>query len=178
MRVAVGVILTLLLVGEIAHAEPKENPLSPAIENGFTVRLEYTLTDDAGKVLDSNKGQDPLTYTQGQEEILPALENALTGLRAGDQKQVTLAPKDGYGEVEPRAQTEVPKEVIPPDSLKVGAELVAQNRTGGSRLVRVKEIKEKTVIIDLNHPLAGKTLHFDVKVLGVDPPTKAEPPKE
>jgi len=102
MRVGGTVALTLLLAGAVAHAQPKEKPLSPPIQNGSTVTLEYTLTDDAGKVLDSNKGQDPLTYTQGQEEILPALESALTGMRAGDQKQVTLAPKDGYGDVDPR----------------------------------------------------------------------------
>jgi len=72
----------------------------------------------------------------------------------------------------------VPKELIPPDSLKVGAELVARSPSGGTRLVRVKEVKEKTVVIDLNHPLAGKTLHFDVKVLGVEPSKGVEPPKK
>lgn len=178
MRAAGIIVLALLLAGAIAEAQPKEKPLSPAVENGSTVRLEYTLTDEAGKVLDSNKGQEPLTYTQGEEEILPALEKALAGMRAGDKKQVTLAPKDGYGEVDPKALTEVPKELIPPDSRTVGAELVARSAAGGTRLVRIKEVKEKTVIIDLNHPLAGRTLHFDVTVLGVEPPKKAEPPKQ
>ncbi len=179
MRVAGVIALTLLLAGGIAHAQPEEKkPLSPAIETGSTVKLEYTLTDDAGKVLDSNKGQDPLTYTHGQEEILPALENALKGMRAGDHKDVTLPPTDGYGEVDPKAVTEVPKELIPPESLKAGAELVARSPSAGPRLVRVKEIKEKTVVIDLNHPLAGKTLHFDVTVLGVEPAQKVEPPKK
>lgn len=170
MKIALAIMPTLLLAVSTALAE--EKPPSPTIEKGSIVKLEYTLKDDAGKVLDSNKGQDPLIYTQGEEELLPALERALIGMRAGDHKAVTLAPKDGYGEVDPKATTEVSKELIPPDSLKVGAELVARNRAGGTQLVRVKEVKDKTVVIDLNHPLAGKTLHFDLTVLGVESPKK------
>jgi FKBP-type peptidyl-prolyl cis-trans isomerase SlyD len=128
------------------------------------------LTDDGGKVLDSNKGQKPLTYTQGERQIVPGLEKALDGMHVGEEKKVAVTPADGYGEVNPEAVTEVPKESIPPDALKVGAELVARNQSGAARLVRVKEIKDKTVVIDMNHPLAGKTLYFDVKVLGVNPP--------
>ena len=72
----------------------------------------------------------------------------------------------------PTAKTEVPKAMLPPESLVVGSQLVARNRGGETMLVRIKEIKESTVIIDLNHPLAGKTLFFDVKALGVEPPKK------
>jgi len=176
MRVAGTIVLTLLLAVGVAQAQSQEKPAGPVIENGSKVQLEYTLKDDTGAVLDSNKGRDPITYTQGEEQIIPALEKALNGLRAGDQKEVTVAPADGYGEVDPKAATEVPKEALPPASLTVGTELVARGRGGETRLVRVKEIKEKTVIIDLNHPLAGKTLHFDVKVLDVEPPKKVEPP--
>ena len=178
MRVAATVVLTLLLAVGVAQAQSQEKPAGPAIQNGSKVQLEYTLKDGTGAVLESNKGQDPLTYTQGEDQIIPALEKALNGMHAGDQKEVTVAPADGYGELDPKAVTEVPKELLPPGSLTVGAELVAQSRGGGSRLVRVKEVKEKTVIIDLNHPLAGKTLRFDVKVLDVEPPTKVEPPKK
>lgn len=169
----VGVIaLTLGVALGIAEAQPKESPASPAIENGSKVRLEYTLKDDGGKVLDSNKGGEPLTYTQGQRQIIPGLEKALDGMRTGEEKNVTVKPADAYGEADPGAVTEVPKEMLPPDALRVGTELVAQSQGGDRRIVRVKEIKEKTVLIDLNHPLAGKTLFFDVKVLGVESPTK------
>jgi FKBP-type peptidyl-prolyl cis-trans isomerase SlyD len=91
-------------------------------------------------------------------------------MHAGEEKKVTVPPAEGYGEADPKAITEVPKESVPADALKIGAELVAQNPSGARRMVRVKEIKDKTVVIDLNHPLAGKTLFFDVKVLGVEPP--------
>ncbi len=172
MRIAAAVPLVLGLALGLAEAQPTVGTPNPAIENGSTVQLEYTLTDDGGKVLDSNKGGTPLTYTQGQQQIIPGLEKSLNGMRAGEEKKVTVKPAEGYGDVDPNAITEVPKERIPADALTVGKELVAQSQSGGRRVVRIKEIKEKTVIIDLNHPLAGKTLLFDVKVLGVEPPKK------
>ncbi|MBI2152958.1 MAG: peptidylprolyl isomerase [Candidatus Rokubacteria bacterium] len=172
MKTAGVIALTLGLALGVAEAQPQEQGRSPAIENGSKVQLEYTLKDDGGKVLDSNRGQEPLMYTQGQQQIIPGLEKALNGMRAGDEKKVTVKPADAYGEVDPRALTEVPKDMLPPDALTVGTELVAQSQGGGRRIVRVKEVKEKTVVIDLNHPLAGKTLFFDVKVLGVEPPKK------
>ncbi|MEK7364255.1 MAG: peptidylprolyl isomerase [candidate division NC10 bacterium] len=172
MRIAGVIGLTLALALTAAEAQEKDKAVSPAIENGAKVQLEYTLKDDGGKVLDSNKGRDPLTYTQGQKQIIPGLEQALSGMRAGDEKKVTVKPADAYGEVNPNAVTEVPKEMLPPDALKVGTELVAQSQGGDRRIVRIKEVREQTVVIDLNHPLAGKTLFFDVKVLGVESPKK------
>lgn len=170
MKATAVTLAILVLALGVAHAQPKEKSMSPAIESGSTVQLEYTLKDEEGKVLDSNKGRDPLTYTQGQEQIIPGLEKALNGMRAGEEKKVTVKPEDAYGPVDPEAQAEVPKAMLPPDALQVGARLVARSPMGDTRVVRVKEIKETTVILDLNHPLAGKTLHFDVKVLGVEPP--------
>ena len=122
-------------------------------------------------MLDSNKGRDPLTFTQGEHQIVPGLEKALEGMRPGDEKKVTVAPADGYGPIDPAAHTEVPKDAIPSDALTVGTQLVARSPTGETRVVRVKEVRDSTVVIDLNHPLAGKTLHFAVKVLGVEPPS-------
>ncbi len=174
MKIAGVIGLTLALALGVAGAQEKEKEkaTSPAIENGAKVQLEYTLKDDGGKVLDSNKGQEPLTYTQGQKQIIPGLEQALSGMHAGEEKKVTIKPVDAYGEVNPKAVTEVPKEMLPPDALTVGTELMAQSQAGDRRIVRIKEVREKTVVIDLNHPLAGKTLFFDVKVLVVEPPKK------
>lgn len=172
MKIAGVVGLTLALALGGAEAEEKEKAPSPAIENGAKVQLEYTLKDDGGEVLDSNKGREPLTFTQGQKQIIPGLEQALSGMHAGEEKKVTIKPVDAYGEVNPSAVTEVPKEMLPPDALKVGTQLVAQSQAGDRRIVRIKEVREKTVVIDLNHPLAGKTLFFDVKVLGVEPAKK------
>jgi len=148
---------------------------APAIEDGSTVQLEYTLSDDAGAVIDTNKGGAPLTYTHGERQIIPGLEKQLSGMHAGEQKHVVLKPEDGYGPVNPSAETEVPKDMLPPDSLTVGAHLMARNAQGEGRPVTIKEIKETTVVLDLNHPLAGKTLVFDIKVLDVAPPKTGGP---
>jgi FKBP-type peptidyl-prolyl cis-trans isomerase SlyD len=157
-----------------AQSVPAPAPAPPSIEQGSTVRFEYTLKDDTGTVLDTNKGGSPITYTQGEQQIIPALERQLTGLHAGDEKKVVLKPEEAYGTVDPSAQTEVAKELLPQDALGVGRQLMARDASGEERPVTIKEVKDKTVVLDLNHPLAGKTLSFDIKVLGVDPPKGAE----
>lgn len=179
---AVALALTMLVSSAIAVGQEKASqsanePLSssepakevPAIQSGSTVELEYTLTDGTGDVISSNRGQAPLRYIHGQREIPPGLEQALVGLHAGDRKAVTVAPEDGFGPIDPQAITEVPKESIPSDALAVGTALIARGPEG-ERRVRVKEIREKSVVLDLNHPLAGKTLYFDVQVLRVTAP--------
>ena len=182
-RVFLAVILLLSApVVAVAQTTPAAPASSPAIEKGSTVKLEYTLKDDAGIVLDSNKGQDPLTFTQGSEQLMPGLEKQIVGMHAGEEKKVVLQPEEAFGRTDPKAEAEVPKGMLPPEALSVGARLMARNTTGEQRPVTVKEIKEQTVILDLNHPLAGKTLVFELKVLGVEPPkatepAKAEPPK-
>ena len=171
MRISIMLILAIGLALGVAWAQTQPAATgapSPAIQDGSKVQLEYTLADQAGKVLDSSKGRPPLEYTHGRRQIIPGLEKALEGMHTGDTKTVTVKPADAYGEVDPNAVTEVPKEKIPAGALTVGTELAARGANGEQRLVRVKEIKDKTVVIDLNHPLAGKTLVFDVKVMGVE----------
>ena len=141
------------------------------IKKGSAVSLEYTLSDEKGKVIESNKGEQPLYYVHGRNEIVPGLEKALEGMAVGGVKHVTVKPQDGYGVVDPAAFREVPKENVPKEALKVGTELVANNAQGESMPVRVREIKDKTVVIDMNHPMAGKTLVFDIKVLDVNSAT-------
>jgi FKBP-type peptidyl-prolyl cis-trans isomerase SlyD len=146
-------------------------PSPSAVQNGTTVSLEYTLKDEGGQVLDTNKGGTPLVFVQGQRQIIPGLERELVGMRPGEEKKVVVAPNDGgYGDVVPGAQQEVPKDAIPKEGLKVGPQLTARTGSGEARPVTVKEIKDTTVVLDFNHPLAGKTLFFDVKVLGVQGP--------
>ena len=152
------------------EAAPAPAAGGPPIEKGSKVQIEYTLKDEAGAVLDSNKGRDPLRYTHGGQQIIPGLERELVGLHAGDEKQIVVKPEDAYGAANPTAQAEVPRTAIPENALVVGARLLARNPQGQGRAVVIKEIREKTVLLDLNHPLAGKTLFFDVKVLAVGAP--------
>ncbi|HWH77639.1 MAG TPA: peptidylprolyl isomerase [Candidatus Binatus sp.] len=137
------------------------------MSNGSVVSFEYTLTDQSGAVLDSSKGKAPMTYTQGNGQIIHGLESQLLGMRLNEEKKITVKPEDAYGPVNPRAFQEVPKDKLPPDALKVGTTLMASGPQVERIPVRVHEIREHTVIIDLNHPLAGKTLIFDVKIVDI-----------
>src|SRR5205823_10799838 len=105
--------------------------------------------------------------------MIPGLEKELTGMKVGAEKHVTVKPEDGYGKINPNAVQEVPKEKIPPNALKVGAVLAAKSPEGMVVPMTVREIKEKTVVMDMNHPMAGKTLVFDIKVVDIQP---APPP--
>ena len=110
--------------------------------------------------------------------MIPGLERELTGMKIGGEKTVTVKPEDAYGPVDKNAFQEVPKDKLPANGLKVGAMLTGQGPQGQPLQARVHEIKEKTVVLDLNHPMAGKTLKFDVKVIDIQPapPTPAANP--
>jgi FKBP-type peptidyl-prolyl cis-trans isomerase SlyD len=181
MNPAGALLAVALLVAApvLAHAQtsPAGPPGAPVVEKGSTVKLEYTLKDDAGVVVDSNKGHDPLIYTQGSDEMFPELEKEITGMHVGEEKRVVLKPEQAFGLADPKAQAEVPKSMLPPEALNVGAHLMARNQAGEQRPVTVKDIKDQTVILDLNHPLAGKTVVFEIKVLAVDPPKVPDTPK-
>jgi FKBP-type peptidyl-prolyl cis-trans isomerase SlyD len=145
------------------------------IKDGSVVSLQYTLSGDDGKTIESNKGKEPLKYTQGQHQIIPGLEKELTGMKVGGEKRIKVKPEDAYGPIDPKAIQEFPKEKIPPEGQKVGAILTARGPQGQAIPVKVKEVKEKTVVLDMNHPMAGKTLVFDIKVLEVEPGQSSQP---
>src|SRR5215471_420633 len=175
---AVGVLAVVLAMGILPGVSQAADPQPAApqakVSEGKVVSLEYTLTLDDKSVVESNVGAKPLTYTQGSHQLPPVLEQALEGMAVGDTKQVTVAPADGYGEMDPKAVQEVQKQMIPPEALKVGTRLQGKTPSGQMVYPLVAEIKDDTVILDFNHPLAGKTLHFDVKVLDVQQ-AQAEP---
>lgn len=140
--------------------------LKPAsnVQEGSIVSIEYTLTDDDGKVIDTNVGKEPLTFIQGAGQIVSGLEKELQGLKPGDQRKVRVKPEDGYGMPSQQAFQEMPRDSIPAEAQKPGINLMAKGPDGRAIPIRVHEVKEKTVVVDFNHPLAGKTLNFDVKI--------------
>jgi FKBP-type peptidyl-prolyl cis-trans isomerase 2 len=138
------------------------------VEDGKTIAIEYTLKLDDGTVASTNVGQDPLSYVQGGEELLPALQDSLAGMRQGQSKEVMLAPEQGYGFVDDTALVEVPVDMIPEEARVVGARLVGRDQQGNEQFVRVREVQMDRIVLDHNHPLAGENLHFDVKVLSVE----------
>ena len=166
-----AVFLAALLLSSQLFAQSASKSKG-VVQAGSQVSFDYTLTDDSGKVIDSSKGREPMTYVHGQGQIIPGLEKEMAGMAVGAGKKVKVKPEDAYGPVNPQAFEEVPKEQLPPGALKVGTMLTAQGPQGQSVPVRVHEIKEKTVVMDFNHPLAGKTLSFDVKITDVKPTAK------
>lgn len=138
------------------------------IEKGSKVSFDYTLTVD-GEVVDSSDGRDPFTYTHGEGQIVPGLERNLEGLHVGDEKEVSVSPEEGYGVVDPNAFKDVPRSTLPPNvNIDPGMMLQAQNPNGNVITVKVIELKDDTVTIDFNHPLAGKTLDFQVKIVSIN----------
>ncbi len=158
-----GFIISLIAV----TAQSDEPVKEVVVSQGKQVSIEYTLTREDKSVIDSNVDEEPLSFVQGSHKIIPGLENALEGMKIGESKQVTVNPEDAYGLVNKDAISEVKKEQVPQDALEVGAVLQGQGPDGQVILTRVIEIKEETVLLDYNHPLAGQTLYFDVKILDV-----------
>ncbi len=145
------------------------------IASGSVVGIDYSLHLGDGKVIDASGPGEPMTYLHGEGQIVPGLESALEGLSVGDKKQVVLTPGEGYGEHDPHGLQEVPRGAFPPDfEPKVGMELTAEGPNGEPVPFSVREVRPETVVIDLNHPLAGKTLHFDVTVREVRAATADE----
>ena len=169
---ALVALVVLLAVAPAGAQTPAANAPKAAIEKGSTVKLEYTLKDDKGQLLDTSDGKEPISFVQGAQQIIPGLDKAIVGMKAGDTKKVTVKPDEAYGAVDPKAETEVPKDALPKGADVVGTRLLARGQDGQPRPVTVKAVKDATVVLDLNHPLAGKTLFFDIKVVSVEPPGK------
>lgn len=162
-----------VLFGLTALATPAPAEPGLAVADGMKVTIEYTLTLADKSVADSNVGQAPFAYTQGAHEIVPGLEKSMAGLKAGDKKRVDVPAAQGYGTYDAKAKLSVDKTKVPA-GIKAGQLL----RSADGRPVTVEKVEEKTVVLDLNHPLAGKDLVFDVKVLNVEKqePKPAEKP--
>ena len=172
-------LLFILMLGNRVFAASAEKPKdNGVVKDGMLVTLDYTVKTPDGKLLETSKGSQPLKYIHGKKMMIPGLERELTGMKIGAEKHITIKPEDGYGKLNPNAVQEVPKEKVPPNALKVGAVLVGTDKNGSPMPMTVKEIKEKTVVMDLNHPLAGKTLVFDVKVIDVEPAPAAPTPNQ
>lgn len=137
------------------------------IAKNKVVSINYTLTDDAHNVIDSSDGAEPLTYLHGSQNIIPGLENALTGKSVGDKLKVTVAPEEAYGErLEDMVQV-VPRDRFEPDAeLEVGMQFQTPTEDSVS-IVTITKVDADNVTVDANHPLAGLTLLFSVEVVSV-----------
>ena len=144
------------------------------IEARTVVTLNYTLTDNDGNVIDqSNDGS--FAYLHGASNIIPGLENALSGKAKGDALDVAVEPAEGYGERDPQKTQAVPREMFPADTeIEVGMQFHAQGPNGETLVVMVEEVSDDTVTVDGNHPLAGMPLNFKVEIMDVREATDEE----
>ncbi len=144
------------------------------IQANTVVSIHYTLTDDDGVQLDSSQNQEPLTYLHGAGNIIPGLENALAGKNVGDSLKVSVEPAEAYGEYQDALVQQAPRDLFEAgQELQPGMRFQAQTDNGPMSVV-ITEVTDDSVSVDANHPLAGKTLHFDVSVENLREATEEE----
>ena len=145
------------------------------IGDGMVVALHYTLTDDSGDQIESSKGKEPLHYLHGAGNIVPGLEAALVGKTAGATVSVTVAPEDGYGVRDERGVLDVPRTQFPEDApLEMGVQFGVKGPDEQMYPVWITAVGDEVVTVDLNHPMAGMQLHFEVEVETVRDATDEE----
>ena len=137
------------------------------IEKDSVVQFHYALSDANGPI-ESSAGSDPLTVLIGHGQLIPGMENALVGRAAGDKFAVTVAPDQGYGERRDEMVQRVPKKYFhDADRLRPGMQTVLHVKDGGQRHVTVLKVGQSVIDVDLNHPMAGRTLNFEIEVVDV-----------
>lgn len=136
-------------------------------KSGDTVRVHYTGTLGNGSVFDSSQGREPLEFTVGSGQVIPGFDQAVTGMRPGDEKQVTIPSGEAYGERRPEMMARVPREQFPPEvEPAIGQQLQVQ-QDGQAFVVTVAEVTDGEVTLDANHPLAGQDLTFDLALVEI-----------
>jgi len=157
----IGFVFSLLSVAIQTQAA------GPVVSAGKSVTAHYTLTVD-GKEVETSKGKEPVKFKVGNKEMIPGFEKAVMGMKAGQKKSFKVDPKEGYGVEDPKAVQNVPKSQLPKDTkLKPGMTIYARMKDGSQVPVKVQEVKKDVVVMNFNHPLAGKTLNFDVEIVEI-----------
>lgn len=143
------------------------------VEKGDTVKIHYTGKLDDGTVFDTSKHGDhdhPLEFEAGAGKVIPGFDKAVLGMKKDEEKTVDIKPEEAYGEVRPELTQKVPRDKIPKDlEVKEGMMLGLMGPDGKQYPAKVIKVEDTEVTIDLNHPLAGKTLHFEIKVIDIIP---------
>ena len=135
---------------------------------GNTVKIHYKGTLEDGSQFDSSEGRDPLEFQLGSGQVIPGFDKAVEGMTVGESKSVSIEPADAYGERNEQAIQEVPKSALPPDlTPQEGMTLQAQNQNQQPIQLVVTAVGEESITVDANHPLAGKTLNFDISLVAI-----------
>lgn len=145
------------------------------VQQHSVVSIHYQLTDENKEVLDTSEGQDPLTYLHGTGGLIPGLENQITGKSVGDSFQVVVQPAEGYGELDESLVQTVPMSAFEGvEKVAAGMQFRTQSQDGSTRVLTVISVEGDEVSIDMNHPLAGVTLCFDIEIVAIREATPEE----
>lgn len=136
-----------------------------AIKNGDKVKVEYTGSLDDGSVFDSSVGKEPLVFVAGSGQLIKGFDDAVIGMVKGQEKIITIESADAYGDSNSQLVQRVPRAQLPPGAPRVGMVLGLKTPDGQQIPARITEVTEKDIVIDLNHPLAGKRLTFKIKII-------------
>jgi FKBP-type peptidyl-prolyl cis-trans isomerase SlpA len=138
------------------------------VKENNTVKVNYTGKLSNGQVFDSSEGKEPLEFTLGQGQLIPGFEKGLIDMKLKEKKTITIDKEEAYGKINDDLIQEVNKNQLPQDMTpEVGMGLVSKSPDGQEMNLRVVEVKEESVVIDGNHPLAGKDLIFDLEVVAI-----------
>ena len=146
--------------------------MSEAVKTGDTISVEYTGKFDNGETFDTSKGRAPLKFTVGAGMLIPGFDAAVIGMLPGDKKTVTIEPEEGYGTHDPQRVTKMPRSSVPEGmEVKEGMAVQLADQAGNPIPAMITELTDEDVVLDLNHPLAGKTLVFDIEIkeTGLEP---------
>ncbi|MCK5283182.1 MAG: peptidylprolyl isomerase [Nanoarchaeota archaeon] len=139
-----------------------------SIKKGDKIKVEYTGTLDDGKVFDTSEGKKPLEFEVGSAQIIKGFDEAVVGMKKGEKKEITVKPEEAYGNPNMELIKKVPREQLPKDTeLKPGMVLLLKSHSGHQFPATIIEVTDKEVTIDLNHPLAGKTIHFKLEIVDI-----------
>ncbi len=139
-----------------------------AAKAGDTVRIHYTGTLADGSTFDSSEGRDPLEFTLGAGQVIPGFDKAVTGMTTGESQTVEIPADDAYGQPDPNGVQSFPRDKVPDDiPLDLGTRLQLAGPQGQPIMVTVTEVSETEVILDANHPLAGKDLTFEIELVEI-----------
>ena len=138
------------------------------VQEKNNVSVHYTGTLENGEVFDSSRDREPLSFEVGAGQMIPGFEKAVKGMKLNEIKKITIAPSEAYGELKPEMVQKITKDQLPPElTIHVGQQLASEMPDGQQIIVTVKEIADDEITIDANHPLAGKTLNFEIEVVDI-----------
>lgn len=139
------------------------------VQNGDKVKVHYNGKLRSGETFDSSDGREPLEFTVGGGQVIKGFDQGVMGMQVGDKKTVEIPVEDAYGEKREDMVIEFPKDQFPPDMKpEEGMQLMMNNGAGQSFPVTIAEVKEDSVVLDANHPLAGQDLIFDIELVEIE----------